>query len=814
MFMNTNDLGPAGAAAFARQRANHTGTQPIDTVEGLPEALDELNPQNNLDASAAPTANNDSTQGYSPLSIWIFEGVTYRCVDATPGAAVWIETGISAEDLGSAAFASTSDFDPAGAAAAAQAFARQRTNHTGTQGIETVSGLSDELADRVVAGTVGDESVTTSTGTQTVAVAMDRRGPVFDSVAALKAAAELTAGVKCRTLGYYEPGDGGGNDYEIVAAGTGTDDGGSHIDLAGSGLQARGLFGGWASVKQFGAGSLDDHAAINAALLSGLAVDFGSGQYVVKEPISVAMQSNLHIRSDGAKITLDSPQPIRTFVGFDTESASFFLSGSGLELDANNLAFRGFAITNIRDTIDESNNPTISADNLSVKNVYRSSTETSGGDGIYVSGGFNSTIFKNPRVEGVKAAVGAIIYGSQGAFGLTVGRNSSGETLSCTLENVYIKDVYSEDDGEAGDQDAIRYFSHYQRDGDSTPAKGTFNLSGTVINARGRSLKVQSQFANIANFKIIRDTDISNAVLPGQSATSDIDFQISGGNVSNLEFSYNGNYPREVVRLVTDRGDNTFLGTSVSNCTGFIAPNCDVQSIFRAEPNSASNTIAVHSVSGCRIYSESGGLKHFAWLNNTVGDGDMILNVDGSSATCQDHFFYTAGSGEMRITATSVHNIGGLGSIINSDVINRSVTALGCTGFPRDSNTRYSHGESAIRTSVIVPENSRATGVTRFPPSLSLAQGSQGVFPATGFGVGRHLLMISASTSRNAQAIFAVDRLGVEKITSGGGYFNDSSGDTEPSEETSIKIWSDLEGVKVKNNSISGNVVFTAIQLG
>lgn len=43
MFMNTNDLGPAGAAAFARQRANHTGTQPIDTVEGLnPQAAIRL----------------------------------------------------------------------------------------------------------------------------------------------------------------------------------------------------------------------------------------------------------------------------------------------------------------------------------------------------------------------------------------------------------------------------------------------------------------------------------------------------------------------------------------------------------------------------------------------------------------------------------------------------------------------------------------------------------------------------------------------------------------------------------------------------
>lgn len=64
----------------------------------------------------------------------------------------------------------------------------------------------------------------------------------------------LEVGDFVRTLGYYEPGDGGGNDYEIVAAGTGTNDGGSFIDLSGSGVQAKGLFiNGVISVGQFGA---------------------------------------------------------------------------------------------------------------------------------------------------------------------------------------------------------------------------------------------------------------------------------------------------------------------------------------------------------------------------------------------------------------------------------------------------------------------------------------------------------------------------------------------------------------------------------
>lgn len=95
--------------------------------------------------------------------------------------------------------------------------------------------------------------VGTSSGEQLIPAAIDRRGIVFDTVADMQAFEGLQAGAKVRTLGYYAPGDGGGNDYEIVAASTGTDDGGSFIDLSGSGLQAAGLFGSAVSVKQFGA---------------------------------------------------------------------------------------------------------------------------------------------------------------------------------------------------------------------------------------------------------------------------------------------------------------------------------------------------------------------------------------------------------------------------------------------------------------------------------------------------------------------------------------------------------------------------------
>jgi hypothetical protein len=81
----------------------------------------------------------------------------------------------------------------------------------------------------------------------------------------------LFIGKIAHTAGYTTKGDGGENLYEIVAAATGTADGGLYIDLTGTGLQAKGLFPkGFVNLRQYGAtGASDDTASVVAALASG-----------------------------------------------------------------------------------------------------------------------------------------------------------------------------------------------------------------------------------------------------------------------------------------------------------------------------------------------------------------------------------------------------------------------------------------------------------------------------------------------------------------------------------------------------------------
>ena len=47
--------------------------------------------KSNLSAPTWPTVNDDSTQGYSPGSVWVsqVQQDSWICIDATPGAAVW-----------------------------------------------------------------------------------------------------------------------------------------------------------------------------------------------------------------------------------------------------------------------------------------------------------------------------------------------------------------------------------------------------------------------------------------------------------------------------------------------------------------------------------------------------------------------------------------------------------------------------------------------------------------------------------------------------------------------------------------------------
>ncbi|KPJ66514.1 MAG: hypothetical protein AMJ43_07730, partial [Coxiella sp. DG_40] len=73
-------------------------------------------PKVNYTATAAPTVNDDDTEGYSVGSTWIDISAdeAYRCLDATTGAAFWIETTLTSDELGSMAVQNSTDITVTG----------------------------------------------------------------------------------------------------------------------------------------------------------------------------------------------------------------------------------------------------------------------------------------------------------------------------------------------------------------------------------------------------------------------------------------------------------------------------------------------------------------------------------------------------------------------------------------------------------------------------------------------------------------------------------------------------------------------------
>lgn len=89
-------------------------------AESDPHTQYEFRVKHNTTATRAPAINDDSGAGYGPRSTWFDTSATppeaYRCINATTGAAKWVKTSLTLDELGSAATANAGDFDPAGAA--------------------------------------------------------------------------------------------------------------------------------------------------------------------------------------------------------------------------------------------------------------------------------------------------------------------------------------------------------------------------------------------------------------------------------------------------------------------------------------------------------------------------------------------------------------------------------------------------------------------------------------------------------------------------------------------------------------------------
>jgi len=315
-------------------------------------------------------------------------------------------------------------------------------------------------------------------GGQWVRTAITGTEQTFVSVSEMQSNTNLVVGDRVKTLGYYSAGDGGANSYEIVAAATGTDDGGRYIDLVTH--QAKGLFpDGKRNVRQWGAkgdNSATDtsylQAAINATTATGaglpagaLTLDWLDGTYLIDASLTVdgtfnwigTSKTGTEIKAlAGVTEMISLPDSVIGDTSITQRSSITgmrFIGNSiathGIKGYTNNFTMRDCYINaTLTSAIDISYGWSIVYDNVEISN--------NSGDGITARGqGSNNSVSITHCKIFSNSGVGVIAGSSTNSFtidsGTTIELNAKGGVLLTNdLRNCTIRDSYFESNANTG----------------------------------------------------------------------------------------------------------------------------------------------------------------------------------------------------------------------------------------------------------------------------------------------------------------------------------------------------------------------------
>lgn len=258
--------------------------------------------------------------------------------------------------------------------------------------------------------------------------------------------------------------------------------------------------------------------ALITAFMSSNSIYLGdkSCTYSLDKEVSVTLNSDLYIYSNGAKVT--AINKMRSMFRINANGYSVFIDG--LKLDANMLAFTGLYIQTNETTVDTQ----ALISKIEVKNCRRADTSFTGGDGVYITGGFTSVDINRLDIDGVYLAAGSGVSGTQGVSGVTVIRAEQ-----VIVSRFNIANVITEDLSYTYDQDAVRIFTKHSQDS-VLPTKTVSTVkNGVIRDIPGRAVKSQCELIEVENVTVYNDSKnftrgYGNAMF---------DFQTGGGTLRN-----------------------------------------------------------------------------------------------------------------------------------------------------------------------------------------------------------------------------------------------------------------------------------------
>lgn len=310
----------------------------------------------------------------------------------------------------------------------------------------------------------------------------------FNTVNDMKSSEYAIKNSVCKTLGYYNANDEGGSYYII-----------SDIQEPYSILLNNGLYANFINpnnnninVKQFGVigdGITDDYN--NLLLLFNYIKNIGgtiinNSTILLKSSISIDdFTANCNLQGNGS-FTFDLTAIAQNGLYIKT-TAEFNILGN-LKFDFKNQCFNGIHIV----SINQLNNCKINGE---YRNIRRANTNFSGGNIIYIQGGFNNVEIQ-AIVENALMATGAGVAGSQGITGISVVTYSENDItyvpkIVKIKNGTIINNIHSEDSSYTFDQDGLRVF------GDDNSVLIVEN--GVIISdCAGRWVKTQTGYSDIS----------------------------------------------------------------------------------------------------------------------------------------------------------------------------------------------------------------------------------------------------------------------------------------------------------------------------
>ncbi len=496
--------------------------------------------------------------------------------------------------------------------------------------------------------------------------------------------------------------------------------------------------------QMFGAigdGVADDYAAVRACVLSGFPVDWGDGNWIyrIATPLNEAIDHKIDWVSSGATIFYDGEivQCACQLLVYPHAHTSI----GQLLFDAGMKAFVAFDLENAPGTVGAypDGMPSFYAEDLRATRAYRSSLDFTKGDGIWISGGWSEVSLVRPHVTNCFMAVGAAVPGNQGIFGITVTRNNSTEDspMRVYIEDCFIDNIANEDATSSSDQDGIRVYSYYQGEVDD-PVQSFFRIRGGEIrNCRNRSIKGQMQWGSVEGVKVVK---IASEVDPGnlgQSNTADIDLQIGGGSISDIEVYYDGYVPLAICTFGESVRPTKKTSMPVfGNIRGIIkGATLPYVARFVGAPDAGRYNGILRDV------NLVGSVNHIVNIAGASGlTGQPKIDVSNVFADIEISAVNFVSGGNLRAFLNGVHNTkrDGGGALVLADLIlngsgnvSRFASAVNCSGFKDYARSTPTQQPAMLRVDAIGSTEGGDSGIIR-PISFTVPNDGVIQLPLTG----------------------------------------------------------------------------------